>query len=170
MLPCSVRFCLVVGVVLAACAPSVDTPAEHQRAIDAADSARLSTQLAALPGAWSAHATLVRPIEDPLSPSQTKSKSKASAAVLVVIDDKADRAAIGDAVGKLVHGVAPEITAPDIVITQGEPRAELARVGPFSVERSSRRALIITLAIALAAIAALALGLASYARRGNSAQ
>lgn len=156
---------VVFAVVIAACAPVVDGPAEQARAADAADGDRLGAQLAALPGAWSAHATLHRAVRDPLS-GET---SPASAAVLVVIDDHTDRSATQRAAEALVHGAAPEIAAPIVLVEIGAPRPELAGVGPFRVAKASRTPLLATLAVCLLAIAALALALAR-AQRGKSAQ
>jgi hypothetical protein len=180
------RIGLLVALAIS-CAPSVDGPAERARAADVEDGARLAAQLSALPGVWSAQVTLHRPAADPLAasglglrasgdPDSARAEARSprpeapSAAVLIIIDDHADRAATLAAAQQLLHGTAPEIAAPELVITVGAPRAELARVGPFTVERGSRRALTIALAAALAAITALALALARYARRGNSAQ
>ena len=158
-------FGVVFALVIAACAPVVDAPAERARAADAADGERLGAQLAALPGAWSAHATLHRAFRDPLSGVT----SPASAAVLVVIDDRADRAATQRAAEALVRAAAPEIVAPTVLVEIGAPRPELASVGPFRVAKASRAPLLATLAVGLLAIAGLALALAR-AQRGRSAQ
>jgi len=158
---------LAIGGI--SCAPTVDTVADRQRAVDRDDGAQLAAQLTALPGAVSAQVTLRRPVAEPLAPSPPVSPS-ASAAILIIVDDRADRAAIAAAARQLARGAAPELADPQIVVEVGAHRAELARVGPFSVEDSSRRALIATLAAALALIAGLALAVAAYARRGSKAQ
>lgn len=163
------------------CAPTVDGVAERQRAIDTDDGLQIAAALGALPGVVSAQATVRRIVEDPLqphastqrpSPTQRPSSSSppGSAALLIVIDDHADRAQTLATARQLVRGVAPDVSDPQIVVAQSDPRPALAHVGPFEVVASSRRPLILTLAVALAAIAALALALARYARRGSSAQ
>ncbi|MGN6109270.1 MAG: hypothetical protein ACTHU0_29455, partial [Kofleriaceae bacterium] len=138
-------------------------------------SARLEAQLAALPGVVRAGVELRRPIRDPLAPAVSAPAAPA-ASVVVIVDDRADRAAIAAAARTLVQPFAPA-APPAIVVEVGAIRPELARVGPFTVERGSKAALQATLAIALAAIAALAgwlawlhRGAARGQRRGNSAQ
>jgi len=161
---------LAIAVAIAACAPQVDTPAERQRAIDRADADRLAAELAALPGAVRATAELHRPVVDPF----TLRASRPSAAIVIVVDDRADRRAVSAAAWRLVRGAAPEIPEPAIAIELGAVRPELARVGPFTVDAGSRRPLAATLAAALALIAALAGFIAwrerAQIRRGSSAQ
>ena len=135
-----------------ACAPEIDGPVERQRAIDRDDSGRLAAQLAQLPGAVRAEVTLRRPIVDPL----TEVATSASAAVLVVIDDKADAHAVQRSAIALVRGTAPEIGEPAIVVEVGAVRPELATVGPFTVEARSKPRIVAAFAIALALVAALA--------------
>jgi type III secretory pathway lipoprotein EscJ len=147
-----------------ACAPVVDAPAQAARDVDLADGNRLAAELAALPGAWSAHATLHRAFRDPV----TNASSPASASVLVVIDDSVDRAATQRAAEALARAAIPEITGAAVVVEVevGSPRPVLAGVGPFRVERGSRTPLIATLAGGLVIIAGLALALARKTRRG----
>src|SRR6476469_9831639 len=102
-------------IALAACAPSIDGPIDHQRMIDRGDADRLAAQLAQLPGAVRAEVTLRRPVVDPL----TEASSPPGAAVLVVVDDKADRRAITRSAVALVRGTAPEIPEPEIVVEIG---------------------------------------------------
>jgi type III secretory pathway lipoprotein EscJ len=154
-------------VLIAACAPIVDGPAERARAVDLADSDRLSVQLGALPGAVSAHATLHHAFRDPLA---EKSGSPASAAVLVVVDGSADLAETRAAVTALVRATAPDIAQPAVLIEVGAPRPVLASVGPFTVEQHSRSRLIATLVAGLAIIAGLALVIARRARSASSAR
>jgi type III secretory pathway lipoprotein EscJ len=144
-----VRFLIVL---LVACAPQIDGPVERQRAIDRDDGTRLAAQLAQLPGAVRAEVTLHRPTVDPL----TQSVTPASAAVLVVIDDKADRRAVTRSAIALVRGTAPEIPEPEIVVELGATRPTLASVGPFMVEQRSKSKLVGVLAAALATICVLA--------------
>jgi len=143
---------LGIVLVLVACAPQIDGPLERQRAIDRDDSGRLATQLAQLPGAVRADVTLHRPAFDPL----TSAATPASAAVLVVVDDGADRTAIKRSAIALVRGTAPEIAEPAIIVELGAVRPVLARLGPFSVAARSRPALLATLATTCALIALLA--------------
>ncbi len=152
----------IVLTVLIGCAPTVDGPVEHQRAADLADGDRLAAELAALPGAVSARATLHRSVADPLAVAPP---SPAGAAILVVLDDRADRAATLRDARALVRVVAPEIREPQIVVEVGAVRAELARVGPFTVEAGSRGLLRGVLAALLALVAALAGYVAWRARR-----
>ena len=142
--------CLLV-LALVACAPQIDGPIERQRTIDRGDADRLAAQLAQLPGAVRAEVTLHRPVVDPLSEATTP----ASAAVLVVVDDKADRAAITRSALALVRGTAPEIAEPAIVVELGAVRADIAHVGPFAVEAKTKPRLVALLSIALALIALL---------------
>ena len=141
---------LIVAIV--ACAPQIDGPIERQRTIDRADGDRLAAQLSSLPGAVRAEVTLHRPIIDPLS----EAVAPGSAAVLIVIDDRADRAAITRSAIALVRGTAPEIHEPSIVIELGAVRPQLARVGPFTVEASSKPRIVAAFVIALILIALLA--------------
>jgi type III secretory pathway lipoprotein EscJ len=146
-----VRLALVL-VAAVACAPPIDGPVERQRTTDRDDGARLATQLAQLPGAVKAEVTLRRPTVDPL----TEVATPGSVAVLVVVDDKADRSAVTRSTLALVRGTAPEITEPSIVVELGAVRPELASVGPFSVEARSKPRVVAAFAIALSLIAALA--------------
>ncbi|MBA3538897.1 MAG: hypothetical protein H0T79_04655 [Deltaproteobacteria bacterium] len=158
---------MLVVVLHAACAPTVEGPAQQQRGLDREDETRLAAQLAALPGATTAKVTLHRPTRDPLS---TLPASAPTAAVLVVIDASTDRARVLATARTLVRATAPEIPEPTIVVEVGAPRIELTRVGPFAVAAASRGPLRATLAIAFVIIAGLALAIAWRYRRGNSAQ
>ncbi len=146
------RIAVTVLVALVACAPMIDGPVERHRAADHADATRLAGQLAQLPGAVRAEVTLRRPMLDPLSQSATPG----SAAVLVVVDDVADRRAIQRSAIALVRGTAPEISEPAIVVELGAIRPRLAHVGPFAVEASSRGRVVGALAAGFAVIALLA--------------
>lgn len=149
MLPFGVRILALLVVI--ACAPQIDGPLEQQRSRDAADAAALAAQLGALPGAVHADVTLHHAVTDPLGASQ-----RAAAAVVVIVDDKADRAAIDRSTRALLHGTAPEIADPQIAIEVGATRPELATVGPFTVEARSKGRLVALLAAALGLVAALA--------------
>ena len=148
-------------MVLAACAPTVDGPADRQRAIDREDADRLASQLAALPGAISASATLHRSVRDPLAVAVP---SPSSAAVLIVVDDAADRTAIARSASELTRAATRGIDTPVILVEVGAIRPTLAKVGPFTVEASSRGPLRAVLAIALVLIAALAAWIAIKGR------
>jgi len=153
---------LVLAVVIASCAPTIDGPLEQQRTRDTADATRLQAQLAALPGAVRAEVTLHRPLQDPLGASQP-----ASAAVLVVVDDRADRTAIDRTARGLLRGTAPEISDPQIAVEVGAIRPTLAKVGPFTVETHSKPRLVATLALALGLLAGLAGWIAWRERPGQ---
>ena len=139
-------------MVIAACAPSIDGPLDHQRAVDTADAERLASQLSKLPGAVHAEVTLHRPVVDPL----TEAATAPSAAVLIVVDDKADRRAVTRSAVALLHGTAPEIPEPEIVVELGAVRPQIASIGPLTVEARSKPKLVALLAVAFALIAALA--------------
>jgi len=158
---------IVVALAIAACAPSVDGPLEHQRTIDREDGDHLAIQLATLPGALHATVTLHRAAVDPLA---VTAPSPASAGVLIVVDDAADRAAVTAAATALVHAAAPDVTHPAILVEVGAHRPALAKVGPFTVAASSRGPLRAMLAIAFVVIAALAGWILLRYRRGNNAQ
>ena len=143
---------LGVVVIAAACAPTIEGPVERQRSADRADSDRLAAQLAALPGAVRAEVTLHRPVTDPLTDATTPP----SAAVVVIVDDQADRRTITRSAIALVRGTAPEIPEPEIVVELGATRPVLASVGPFTVEARSKQSLVGLLAAAFALVAALA--------------
>lgn len=147
-------------VLAVACAPTIDGPVERQHTVDRSDSTRLAAQLAQLPGAVRADVTLHRPVVDPL----TQHAVPGSAAVLVVVDDRADRTAVTRAAIALVRGTAPEIADPAIVIEVGAPRPRLVHVGPFTVEERSKGRVVGALAAAFAIIAALA-GLLAWRER-----
>jgi len=142
---------LWLAVVIAACAPAIDGPLEQQRTRDAADAAALATQLGQLPGAVRAEVTLHRPLHDPLGASQP-----GSAAVVVVVDDRADRAAIDRSTRALLHGTAPEIADPQVAIELGATRPQLAQVGPITVEAASKPRLVGAIAVLFALLAGLA--------------
>jgi hypothetical protein len=142
---------LVLAVVIAACAPTIDGPIDQQRARDGADAAALAAQLGRLPGTVRADVTLHRPVRDPLGASQP-----GSAAVVIVVDDRADTVVIDRNARALLHGTAPEITDPQIAIDVGATRPELASVGPITVEASSKPRLVGALALLLAVVAGLA--------------
>lgn len=183
------RAALAAAVALAACAPVVDGPAERQRALDREDGARLGAQVSALPGVVRAEAVVRRPIPDPLAPAARAAAALAApapapaaapapapapaASIAIIVDDRADRAAIAEAARTLARAIAPG-AAPAVVVEIGAIRPRLAQVGPFTVEAASQAPLRAALAAALALIAALAGWIAWTAarrqRRGKSAQ
>ena len=142
----------ILVAVLAACAPAVDGPVERQAAVDRADSARRTTQLVAQPGVVRAEVILHRPAGDPLS---LAAPAAPASSIVLIVDDRADRARIETTTRSLTRALAPAVD-PTIVVEVGATRADLAKVGPFTVEASSKGVLKGTLAIALAVIAALA--------------
>jgi type III secretory pathway lipoprotein EscJ len=150
-----------LAFVVVACAPPVDGPAERARTADAQDGAALERALAALPGATSAHAVLHRGFHDPLAGTD----APASAAVLVVVDDRANVSDVEAAAKRLVHAAAPDIAAPEVIVAVGAHRPELARVGPFTVDARSKRLLAGVLVAGLALVAALAGYVALRARQ-----
>jgi type III secretory pathway lipoprotein EscJ len=160
------RVGIAVAVMVASigCAPTIDGPVERQRAADRDDSARLAAQLGGLPGTVDVRVMIHRAALDPLarSPGQP-----ATAAILLVVDDQANRPALTDAARQLVRATVPEVANPAIVVQVGARRPELAKVGPFVVEQSSKAALRAVLAIALTLIALLAAWIA-YRERGRT--
>jgi type III secretory pathway lipoprotein EscJ len=154
------RFLLVL---LVACAPVVDGPAERRRAADHADATRLTAQLSALPGVVRAEVLLRRAAVDPLAPSPP---TPASASLVIIVDDRADRAALAAAARALTRAAAPDVD-PTILVEVGVTRPALADVGPFTVEAGSRAPLKAALAIALGLILVLASWIA-YRERATS--
>jgi len=158
--------------ISASCAPLVDGPVERQRAADREDSDRLAGQLAQLPGVVSASVVLHHPARDPLAATPP---SPAAFTAVIAVDDKADPDQLRAATTRLARATVPELpgAALPIEINAVVRRPVIAKVGPFSVEASSRTPLKITLALGCLAIAALAAAIALAARRhrlGNSAQ
>jgi hypothetical protein len=163
-----------IAMMLAAgCAPPIDGPLEHQRAIDREDGDRLAAQLARLPGVVTASVVLHHALRDPLA---TTPPAGATFGAVITTDDRAAPDAIRAAAIRLAHAVVPELAgraALPIEILPAVHRATLARVGPFWVEPSSSTPLKAALAAGCLAIAGLAGALALGARRhrlGNSAQ
>jgi hypothetical protein len=148
-------------VLACACAPVVDGPVEKQRAIDRADGDRLALQIGALPGVVRADVMLRRAVRDPLA---TTAPTTPVSSAIVIVDDRADRSKIEQRAQQLAHAIAPEIE-PTVIVEVGATRAELAKVGPFTVEASSKNRLKAVLAVALAIIAALAGWIAYVSRR-----
>ena len=151
-----------LAVMVVACAPQIDGPHERARALDRVDGDHLSAELRELPGAVRADVALHRPARDAF----TGEADPATGSVVVVIDDAADRPAVIDAATRLVRATAPQIAHPEIVVEVGAHRAELATVGPFTVEARSKRLLAAALIAGLALIAALAGFVAWTARPG----
>jgi hypothetical protein len=154
-----VRFALVC---LIACAPAIDGPVEHQRDRDRLDGARIEAELALLPGAAAARVVVHRAARDPLAVAEAPGVP--TAAVLLVVDDAADRALLSATARVLVRAAVPEVAEPAIATVVAAPRTALASVGPFTVAASSRGPLRAVLAVALALIAALAGWIAWRAR------
>lgn len=164
------RVCRWLAIAaLAACAPTIDNPVEVQRGRDREDGAAAAAQLAQLPGAVSASVTIHRPVRDPLLPTPSltpvPSAARATVAALIVVDDRADRAAVTAAATTLLRAAAPEVGAPEVMTMVGAHRAVLAKVGPFTVEAASKTALEAALIGALALIAGLAAWIAVRERR-----
>jgi hypothetical protein len=164
---------IAIALALAAgCAPQIDGPVDHQRAIDRDDGDRLGTQLAQLPGVVTASVVLHRAMRDPLAVAPPR---PATLTAVISIDDRADRGAIHEAAARLTHAAVPELSsgAASIEVHATVHRPTVTKVGPFSVEDSSRDALKATLALGCLAIAGLAVAIALLTRRhrlGNSAQ
>lgn len=156
-----VRWIAILALCAAACAPRVDGPAARQRAHDQADGDRLGAQLAALPGVVRTEVVLRREVRDPLA---TTPPSPSMLSMVVLVDDRADRAAITAHAAQLARALAPELV-PTLVVEVGAIRPTLAKVGPFTVEARSRKSIKVTLAIALALIAALAAWIAAQEYR-----
>jgi hypothetical protein len=162
---------VAIAVAISGCAPAVDGPVERQRAIDREDSARLTALVARLPGVVTAEVALRRAMRDPLA---TAPPSPAAFSAVITVDDPARGDAIGATTERLARAALPELATPVIEIhAAARQDAALARVGPFSVEASSRAPLKAVLATGCLAIAALAGALAWSAwrhRLGSSAQ
>lgn len=157
----------------AACAPPIDGPVDHQRARDREDSERLAGQLALLPGVVAARVALHHPVGDPLAVAPP---APATFSAVLAVDDQAAPEALRAATVRLARAALPELAPAAPLAIEINPtvhRPEVGNVGPFSVEQRSRAPLKATLALGCAAIFALALTLATRARRhrlGSSAQ
>lgn len=158
---------------LAACTPSVETPAEAGYRRDLRDAERLAAQLRHLPSVREAHVTLTRPVVDPLrqpaAPSAFPpgtSAASGAAAILLSLDGALVGAAEADALARdaraLALAVAPELppSAVAVVARAEEPPPVLSKVGPFEVARRSRAPLLAALLGLLAACAGLGITLA----------
>jgi len=167
-----------VGVVLAmaipaGCAPPIDGPIEHQRAIDREDGDRLAAQLAQLPGVVGANVVLHHAMRDPLAVTPP---AAATFSAVLATDDQAAPDALRAATARLAHAALPELPAAaalPIEINVAVRRPALAKLGPFWVEQAARTPLKAALALGCLAIAGLAGTLALRARRhrlGSSAQ
>lgn len=169
----SLRAAALALAISIGCAPPIDGPIDHQRAIDRDDGDRLAAQLALLPGVVGASVVLRHAMRDPLAVAPA---TAATFAAVITTDDAAEPDAIRAAAVRLAHAALPELpgtTALVIEINASVHRPTLARVGPFWVEQSSRGPLKAVLALGCLAIAGLAGTLALRARRhrrGNSAQ
>jgi hypothetical protein len=134
------------------CAPVVDGPAERQREADRADAARLTAQLSALPGVVRAEVMLRRPAADPLAVTPA---GPPATSVVLIVDDRADRASLTTTARTLAKAVTPAVE-PAIVVEVGAERPVMASVGPFRVDEKSRTPLRAVLAIILALVLVLA--------------
>jgi type III secretory pathway lipoprotein EscJ len=143
------------------CVPTVETPDQAGQRRDLRDADQIAQQLARVPMVQRAHVTLTRPVVDPLHAS-AREPTPASASAVVLIDPRADGNAISTDVRALVTAIAPEIRADRITVIArpSAPPPLLARLGPFSVARSSRPALLATLIGLLALCAGLGLTMA----------
>jgi hypothetical protein len=168
----AIQLAAIALAISVGCAPVVDGPIDHQRAIDRDDGDRLAVQLARLPGAASASVVLHHARRDPLGAT---APAAAMLTAVIAIDDRAAPEAIRAAAVRLARATLPELPPSELAIEISVTvhRPTLARVGPFSVEESSRAALKASLALGCVAIAGLAGALALRARRhrlGSSAQ
>ena len=168
----AVAIALAVAIA-SGCAPPIDGPIEHQRAIDRDDGDRLAAQLALLPGVVGASVVLHHATRDPLAVTPP---AAATFGAVITTDDAAEPGAIRAATLRLARAALPELAgtaALPIEINATVHRPTLARVGPFWVEQASRGPLRTVLALGCLTIAGLAGTLAWRARRhrrGNSAQ
>jgi hypothetical protein len=75
-----------------------------------------------------------------------------TAAIVVIVDDQADRAATIDATRRLSRAAVPGVESA-IVVEVGAVRPVLAKLGPFTVEASSKPPLKLALALVFALLA-----------------
>lgn len=159
---------LVAAIALAACAPTVDGPIEHQRTIDREDADRLSAQISQLPGVVGAQVVLHHAARDPLALTPA---APAVFSAVITTDDGAAPDELRAAAIRLARATAPELgSALAVEVVPVVHRAQLAKVGPFWVEDRSQRALRATLVIGCLAIAVLAGLIAWRYRRASRAQ
>src|SRR5262249_7255032 len=107
---------VAIAAAISSCAPVIDGPVEHQRAIDRDDGDRLAAQLAQLPGVVGASVVLHHAMRDPLA---QVAPTQASLAAVITIDDQAAPEAIRAAAMRLAGATLPELApaVPAIEIT-----------------------------------------------------
>ena len=165
--PRAIATALAVAAALAACAPTVETPADAAHRRDLRDAAAIAAQLARLPMVTHADVVLRRPVADPL---RAAPPAAATAAVLLVHEARAAGGSLVADARALVAGAAPEV-APEhltVVARPAAPPVVLAPVGPFRVAASSRPGLVATLVALLALCAGLGVTLAWRERQRAS--
>lgn len=153
--------------MLAACAPTIESPEQASYQRDLRDATRAAAQLEHLPHVRAAHVTLSRAIEDPL---RVEPPAPSAASVVLVVDDDARAAALADDARAIVLAIAPELPPERVtVLARAEPPPiPWVRVGPFRVAPASRRPLLVAACalLALCAVLGVALALRERSRRG----
>jgi hypothetical protein len=142
---------VLIAIAVCACAPAIDTAAERASAIDAGDAEHAAAVIRTAPYVIDARVALHRAFRDPL----TGASSRGAAMVVVIVDARAQSAAIDAVARSAIRALMPDVT-PQVVVTAAGQRDELARVGPFTVAASSKLPLTVVLVLLLAAVAALA--------------
>ena len=92
--------------ISAGCAPPIDGPIEHQRAIDRDDGDRLAAQLAQLPGVVSASVVLHHAMRDPLAVTPP---AAATFSAVIATDDLAEPDVLRAATVRLARAALPEL-------------------------------------------------------------
>jgi type III secretion protein J len=152
--------------------PSLVPTATQERAlIHHAVAGELSKTLQTVAGVLEARVHVVLPTRDPLAPAdQPLAAPRAAVLLRTAGPSSLGRGDVQRLVAGSVDGMKPEAVSVLIVTTQARsPEAPaLARVGPFSVARSSRGALQLTLVAAAGLVLLLAGALLVVARRHRS--
>jgi hypothetical protein len=146
---------IAIAVAAIGCHPDVAGPADDHAARDRATGDDLARVIGALPGAARVAITLRTPWRDPLALATGAAPDHATAALAIAAEPGADAAALERDARRLLEGAVPG-AAITIAVRPLSPAPTLTTVGPFDVGTSSRLPLILTLALALCAIAGLA--------------
>lgn len=161
----------IVLVALVACTAKVDGPADLHAARDRAAAVELAAHLSVLPGVARASAIVHTPFADPLAPPAPAARTTAS--IAIAIAPGLDAARVSRDARTLATAALGADSADVTIAVEAVPDVPaLATVGPFTVAARDRGALVATLVLALAIIAALAawIALLQLRRRGMRPQ
>jgi len=156
---------IIAVLAVAACHAHVDGPADDHAARDRGAGVELALHLRTLPGVIAASAIVHTPWQDPLAPTPAPTVAgadHASASIAITAASGVDAARLErDARRLAAAALATDPGALTIAVEPVEAPATTSKVGPFEVAPSSRGALTLTLLLALAVIAGLAVWVAA---------